>query len=389
MKLLPLLKKTFLENIRDWKILILAITFAPFFVVIMHFYFGDSTRPYRLAIINNDAGLGTVEQGSLNAGRGLIADMKRSKYPDGKKVFQIKMKTDLPEAEKELKGETIDLIIEIPDNFSKVIKEFEKNPKATPAILKTYGSPSDPHYIMATIFAHAYAYQYTSNLTGQKGPLDFREEFLSTKKSKNEFDLYVPGLLVMAMIMLIFTAAASLIKEKDKATIIRLRLSKMSATEFFASISIIQIFLGLVALGLTYYTAVAVGYQSSGQVFPFLVIGIVSCMGVIALSIIVAGFLRTIFDLMTIGCFPFFILMFFSGGMFPLPSLPMFSLGERVIHVNDILPTTHSYSALNRILNFQAKLSDVAFELGAIIVLTFIYASFGLWLFKKRHLQPQ
>ena len=36
MRMLAFLRKTFLENLREWKILILALTFAPFFVYVMY-----------------------------------------------------------------------------------------------------------------------------------------------------------------------------------------------------------------------------------------------------------------------------------------------------------------------------------------------------------------
>ena len=38
MRLLSLFKKALIENFRDWKMLSLAVTFAPFFVILMHGY---------------------------------------------------------------------------------------------------------------------------------------------------------------------------------------------------------------------------------------------------------------------------------------------------------------------------------------------------------------
>jgi ABC-2 type transport system permease protein len=119
---------------------------------------------------------------------------------------------------------------------------------------------------------------------------------------------------------------------------------------------------------------------------PMLVVGILSSLAIIALSVLVAALLRTVFDLMTIGCFPFFILMFFSGGMFPIPTISLFALGERQINVNDILPTTHSITAFGKILNQNIGLGDVVFELGAIVFLTALYFAVGIWLFTQRHM---
>jgi ABC-2 type transport system permease protein len=110
-------------------------------------------------------------------------------------------------------------------------------------------------------------------------------------------------------------------------------------------------------------------------------------LSIIAISLVVAAFLRTIFDLLTIGCFPFFILMFFSGGMFPLPPLRLFTVGSRSVNINDVLPTTHSITALGKILNSGAGLGDVLFELGAMAVLTVVLFAAGMELFSRRHMR--
>ncbi len=378
MRLLILFKKTMIENFRDWKIWVLTVTFAPFFVMLMYFYFGASTKPYRVIVVNNDRG---------GVGQGLVSEMKNARYPDGKNILDIKLKEDINSAKESLKNKSVDLVVEIPQDFSKVLKELSENKNSPPAVIKTYGEPTNPRYIMAAVFSDMTTYQYAEAATGRKGPLEFQEQTLSDLKSLNDFELYVPGLLVLALMMLMFTAAASLIKEKDKGTIIRLRLSKITSTEFFTAVSTAQVIIGMLALALTYLTAAALGYRASGSLFNIMVVGLLSCLSIIAISLMVAGFLRTIFDLMTIGCFPFFILMFFSGGMFPLPSWQIFSLGGRPININDILPTTHTITALNKILNFGAGLGEVAFEIAAVVILTLLYFLIGLWLFSKRHLQ--
>lgn len=387
MRLLTLFKKTMLENFRDWKIIILTVTFAPFFVLLMYLYYGDTVKPYRIILINRDQGVTVQDNTSFSAGKEVIAEMKNATYPDGKNILEIKFETGPGSAHERLKDKTAELIVEIPENFSKILKDFRDKKESPPALIKTTGDPANLKYIMAAAFSDAIIYQYVLTVTGQKGPLDFQYNTLSSKTSLSEFDLYIPGLLVLSLMMLMFTAAASMIKEKDKGTIIRLRLSKMTTTEFFTSISIAQVIIGLLALGLSYLTAIGLGYRSSGSLFNMMVVGAISCLSIVAISLLVAGFLRTIFDLMTIGCFPFFILMFFSGGMFPLPSLTIFSIGTRAININDILPTSHTTSALNKILNFNAGLGDITFEIIAIIVLTSVYFLIGLWLFKKRHLQ--
>ena len=388
MRIISLFRKTWIENIRDWKILILTLTFAPLFVLLMFFYVGESTQsPYRVVVINRDVGVSTADHGDFNAGSDLIVEMTRVQDSEGKKIIEVKQALDMTSAREQLMNNAVDLVVEIPERFSEVLLSYRQGNQPAPVVVKTYGDPTKANYIMAAVWSDMITYEYAAATAGMQSPLDIQVNTVNGKQTLNEFELYVPALLVLALIMLMFTAAASLIKEKDKGTIIRLRLSNMTTFEWLMAVSLTQVIIGMLALALTFATAVALGYQTSGSLVAVLIVGLLSCLSIIAISLIVAAYLRTIFDLLTIGCFPFFILMFFSGGMFPLPPLRLFTIGDRAININDLLPTTHAINAMSKILNYGAGLNDVVFELGAIIVLTIVLFAFGIWLFARRQMQ--
>ncbi|MES0344102.1 MAG: ABC transporter permease [Anaerolineales bacterium] len=388
MRIISLFRKTWIENIRDWKILILTLTFAPLFVLLMFFYVGESTQsPYRVVVINRDVGVSTADHGDFNAGSDLIVEMTRVQDSEGKKIIEVKQALDMTSAREQLMNNAVDLVVEIPERFSEVLLSYSQGNQPAPVVVKTYGDPTKANYIMAAVWSDMITYEYAAATAGMQSPLDIQVNTVNGKQTLNEFELYVPALLVLALIMLMFTAAASLIKEKDKGTIIRLRLSNMTTFEWLMAVSLTQVIIGMLALALTFATAVALGYQTSGSLVAVLIVGLLSCLSIIAISLIVAAYLRTIFDLLTIGCFPFFILMFFSGGMFPLPPLRLFTIGDRAININDLLPTTHAINAMSKILNYGAGLNDVVFELGAIIVLTIVLFAFGIWLFARRQMQ--
>jgi len=389
MRLLTLFKKTMIENFRDWKILILILTFAPFFVFLMYFYIGYTTETYKVIFINYDQGVKATDRDAFNAGQALISEMTEAKYEDGTNILIVDKEEEMAKAQKRLEDKSVDLIVEIPKNFSKTLMDFKEGKRPTPVVVKTYGDPANTKYIMAAAWCDSITYHYAASLTGQESPLELRAESISRTKSLNDFTLYVPALLALALMMLMFTAAATIIREKDKGTIIRLRISNMTTFEWLSAVSVTQIIIGLLAMGLTYLTAVSLGYQSSGSFVAVMVVGILSSLSIIAISLVVAALLRSVFDLMTIGCFPFFILMFFSGGMFPIPPLQLFVVGDRSININDILPTTHSITALGKILNYDSGLGDLVFEIGAIVILSFIYFAAGVWLFTKRHMRAR
>lgn len=387
MRLSPLFKKAMIENFRDWKILIIGITFAPFFVVLMHFYFGEASETYRVAFVNHDRG-GKVQDGNfIQAGQALISEIERFSEGGGSLMLKVFREQNMAAAQERLKEKSVDLIVEIPKDFSRTLLDYKMGERPDPAVVKTFGDPANPKYIMAAAWSDSLAYQFAAEWSGLQGPLQFETESLSAMKSLTDFDLYVPGLLGLALMMLLFTAAATLIKEKDKGTIVRLRISNMTTAEWLIALSLSQVIIGLLAMGLTYLSAISLGYHSTGSMLALTVVGVLSSLAVIAISVLVAAWLRTIFDLMTVGCFPFFILMFFSGGMFPIPTIELFAIGGRSINVNDILPTTHSIAAFGKILNQEAGLGDVAFEIGAIAVLSVLYFAAGIWLFSRRHMR--
>jgi len=388
MRIISLFRKTMIENMRDWKILILTLTFAPLFVLLMYFYGEESTRsPYQVVVINHDAGVSTADHGDFNAGSDLIVEMTGLHDAEGRKIIEVKQDLDMVTARSQLMNNTVDLVVEIPERFSEILFSSSQGEQPVPAVVKTYGDPSQANYIMAAVWSDMIIYEYAAAAADLKIPLEIQVNTVSGNQTLNEFELYVPALLGLALIMLMFTAAASLIKEKDKGTIIRLRLSNMTTFEWLMAVSLVQVILGMLALALTFATAVALGYQTSGSLVALLIVGLLSSLSIIAISLIVAAYLRTIFDLLTIGCFPFFILMFFSGGMFPLPPLRLFTIGDRAININDVLPTTHAINAMSKILNYGAGLGDVVFELGAIAVLTIVLSVFGVWLFTRRQMQ--
>ncbi|MFC2023943.1 ABC-2 transporter permease [Chloroflexota bacterium] len=388
MRWLSLCRKALLENLRDWKILILTLAFGPFFVVLMYLYFGETTQsPYRVMVVNHDEGATRADQGVFEAGRDLMAEMTSARNAEGVRILEVEQESELAVAQERLAGDDVDLIVEIPLGLSRALLQHSRGDRPPPVVVKTYGNPANVNYLMAAVWSDMITYEYAVAMTGTKIPLELEAITISGGVSLNEFDFYVPSLLTLGLIMLMFTAAATLIKEKDTGTLVRLRLSNMTTFEWFSAVSVIQVAIGLGTLVLTLLTAVALGYRSSGSIFAVMVVGLLSSLSIVAISLLVAAFLRTIFDLLTIGCFPFFILMFFSGGMFPLPPLRLFTVGSRSISINDLLPTTHTISALDKILNSQAGLSDVLLELAAIAVLTIVFFAAGTWFFTRRHMR--
>jgi ABC-2 type transport system permease protein len=151
------------------------------------------------------------------------------------------------------------------------------------------------------------------------------------------------------------------------------------------ALSLNQIIIGLICLLLTFLAALSVGYRTTGSVPLLLLVGALTCFSVISISIITSCFIKTMFGLLTLGCFPFFILMFFSDCFLPLPKIDIFSIAGNQVYLNDILPTATATRAFNKILNYDAGLSDLVFEIVWILAISFVYYFIGIWLFIRKY----
>ncbi len=388
MRFAALLRKSLIETLRDWKILSLTLIFAPLFVVLMRFYVGESAEgPYRVVLVNQDEGASNSELGDLNAGEQLIELLSEATDSQGAPIFEIELASELSPARERLSRGGVDLVVHLPRGLSRTLMEAAQGADPPPVLVRTYGDLSNANYLMAAVWSDMLTYEFTAEAIGSVIPIEIQANTMSGSQSMNEFDLYVPALLALAAMMLMFTAAAALIREKDKGTIIRLRLSNMTTLEWLAAVSVTQLLVGILAMALTYLTAVSLGYQHGGSLWTLLIIGVLASLSIIGISVLVSAYLRTIFDLLTVGCFPFFLLMFFSGGMFPLPPVRLFTVGGRVIELNEVLPTTHAITAMGRVLRSEAGLGEIGYELAAMAFLTVAFYAVGVGVFTRRHMR--
>lgn len=388
MRFLACLGKTFKENLRDWKVLSLVLVFGPFFVYLMHAYFGTAASGYSLVVVDRDRPVTRADGRRLQAGRDLAGRWRSLPNTDGKPVFTVTVLRDEAEGRRRLENRDADLLVRVPEDFSGRLAAWAERRGGPFPTLSNEGDASNLRFLTAAALADVVSFTYVSELTGLRVPLDVG--FRTTGAAAGDlrgFDLYVPALLVLAIIMILFSAAASLIREVDKGTIVRLALSRLSPLEFLGAVGLNQVLISTAALGLTFLAVFHVGYRTYGSIPLFFAVGALCALSVVAISLLVAAAMKTIFELLTVGTFPFFILMFFSDCMFPLPKLTLFHLAGYTFYVNDVLPTALTVKAFNKILNHGAGPADIGVELAGIIVLTVFYFAVGAWAFRRRHLR--
>jgi ABC-2 type transport system permease protein len=386
MRLWQVFLKTWCEMRRDWIILSLTLAFAPFFVFLYWlFTYGGSTS-YQILVLNNDHGFEQSDGTTWIAGEKIREAINSITYPDGKPLLKAIIVDSFEYIETRLQNRNASAYLIIPEDFSKTITTLREGDRSVHTKIIFGGDLTNPYYMIAANLAITAIDTFVQRETAQKMFIEYIEEPLGTSGARTEFENYVPGMLIFAVILLIFLASMTVAKEIEAGTLLRLKITPMTSFDFLGGITIALVLIGIIAILLSFLTAILLGFHSQGPLWVAIVIGAITSLSIIGTGLIVACFSNSVSQAFVIANFPLGLYMFFSGAIFPIPKVEIFTIGERAIGLYDILPPTHAVIALNKVLTLGAGFYEIQYELTALLLLSFIYFGIGVGLFQHNHL---
>jgi len=378
MKILRIFWKSLKEQTRDWSTLSLSLIIGPFFVLLYWLMIPSGSTTYGVVVLNQDKG---------SSGADTIAVMEALPYASGDPLLDVTTVTDRAEAETLLQERDAEVLIIIPEDFSETLRRASLGDESTTSAITLVGDLTNPYYAIGAIMASSAIDEYVQDVTGETRPITIEEIALGASGGRSEFDLYVPGMLIISVVMLVFIVSMTITYEVEAGTLRRLQLTRMTAFDLLTGISLSTILLGIIAVLLTFLVAMALGFESQGPIWAAMLIGAITAIAVVGVGLIVAAFSKTVSQAFIIANFPLIFFMFFSGAVYPLPRIRIFEVAGRVISLYDVIPPTHAVIALNKILTLGTGLIDVLYELISLVILSALYFAIGIWLYYQRHMQ--
>ena len=382
MKFWAIFRKSMREQLREPLILALTLVFAPFFILLYRLWLPEGSTAFTVLVINQDR-----PAESLTVGADCVDAMRAVTYRDGLPLLNVREVSDRPAAEKQLRDRRAAALVIFPADLSAAVAAQANNPGAPQAEFTLVGDLSNPQYAVAAVMASAAVDATVQAAAGRSGPLRVVEEAIGASGARTEFENYVPGLMVFAVIMLIFQSAMLIAREIENGTLRRLVISRVSSIELLAGISAAQVLVGVLSVALTFAAAYALGFRSLGPLWLALLVGAFTALSVVGMGLVVACFARTVTQAFLVANFPLALLMFFSGAVYPIPKVALFALGGVEVGLYDFLPAAHAVTALNKVLALGSGLGDVVYELSALALLSIFYFGAGAWLFQRTHLR--
>ena len=386
MKLTSIIKKSFKEQIRHFWILVLTISLAPFFVG-FYYWVNEASKPhYDLLILNQDKGVEYLSE-KLNYGQRLLEGAKKYIKSTAEIPLTIKTTDDKAAAIREVKNKKADALIIIPADFSQQVHDWQEGKAVKSIDIEFIGDLTNINYMVSAIWANEIVNDYVFNTTQNVRPLKITETSLGISGKIDDFDLYVPGLLMISVIMLMFSAAIAIVTEVENKTITRLKLSKVSAFEFLSGVSFVQVLIGVISVLLTLAVAVSLGFDFAGSFWLLILLAVLTSISIIAFSLILAAVTKSANEVLIVGNFPLFLFFFFSGAAFPMNAKTLFTIFGYPITIQSLMSPSHSIPALKKVMIMNMGLADIIPEIIALTIITIIYFIIGVWAFQRKHMK--
>ncbi len=385
MKISGVIAKSFREQFRSFWVLLLSLSMGPFFIFI-YFLIMESSKPqYNILVVNGDSGL--FENGQhLNYGKDLLGYFSTANLDIGSTPFVTTVIADRNTGMEKLKNKRADALIIIPVSFTQSLDARKHHDSLALTGIEFMGDLTSANYLISAVWANEMINAFALLTTNSKRIVEVTETALGVSASISSFDMIVPGILIVSLIMLMFTASIAFVAEVENKTIMRLKLSRLSTLEFLGGIGFVQMMVGIFSVVLTLFMAILLGFQYQGSLILMLIIAGLTSLSIISFSLIIAAVTKSANEVLVVGNFPMFLFMFFTGAAFPLKSDALFTVTGYPVTIQGLMTPTHAISALNKTLVMNMDLKSILPEITAIIMLTIIYFIVGAIIFKRRHL---
>lgn len=312
-----------LEFWREPQLLGLALGLPVFFVLITAVGYGTAPRlaTYPLAMVV-EAGLESELPGRLAAAR----------YPDGRAVFSVKLLDNAEAMEASIKAQNAVLGVQVRMGAS----------GAPEVAVRGDGTA------MAFTRASVQLEQILAENTRQAVKL--AEKPLSLTGAASDFELYAPGMIVFAILLLIPQTAMLVGREVREGTMTRLRLSRLGAAEWLGGLTISQMLVAVVQVLLTFAAAAVFGFRCRGSLLLAVGIGLLLSLSAVAMGLVVGRFSRSDSDAINVGSVFTMLQVFLSGSFFAMPGSTLLEWGNVPLGLYDVLPATHGNLVLQQVM---------------------------------------
>jgi ABC-2 type transport system permease protein len=356
-------RKSLIELLREPMLLGMILFTPPAFLVVNGFaYQTPHLRTYHvLTMVDAASGDAAVEY------------LRSLTYTDGRPVFQFEPAAGRAPADQALR-----------DRTAAALLMFDPGADGLPFTYTIRGDALSADFLGASAILESRLSGYQLDLIGVRLPVGAAEEPVASVgyRTRTDFTVYAPGLLVFAILLLVPQTALLLGREMRTGTIRRMRLSGVSSAEWLGGIGIAQLAMAAVQILLFMFGLILFGLDYSRAILPILASSFLTAVSAVGAGLIVGCFVQNDSQAVNLGATVTMLQVFISGSFFPVPTPALFRLFGHEIGWNDFLPATNAMTALQQSVLYGADFAQIGFRLAAATVLSAFCFILGVGLYQ-------
>jgi ABC-2 type transport system permease protein len=211
-----------------------------------------------------------------------------------------------------------------------------------------------------------------------------------------QFDYFISGFFTFGLILTSSGIAGIIGEERDYRTLERVKLSRVKPIEYLIGISLNQVVLATVQVGVMFAAAYLFGFRGQGNPIFAAIIAILTLLPVLGLAVFVTAFVPNGRDANGVIAIISAPIGFVSGAFLPVPEIPLIpnlvpdGAGSlRALQLWDFFPFHASTKAIRNILLFDHSFSQILPDLIFLIIGGLLFFFFGMIFFVRRIFTPE
>ncbi len=364
MKVILVARKYIREIIREPQFLLLTILLPAAMMLVMAFGYGQNPRliTYTVLVADQSGGLANDD----------IIAMENARYADRRQLFDLIPVDDLNLADEKLRTKKAAmLVIFSRDSSGNLAREVK-------------GDGTSLAFINSSGFLEIVLHPVQESREGLHPIVDMQVEYLTVNMPLTDFDAFAPGVMIMAILLIIPQTATLIGRELRMGTDKLLRLSHLSTAEWFIGISLAQMAAAVIQVLLMLFMAVLLGFQTQGSFSLAFVICLILSFSSIGLGLLTACIIHNDSEGVNTGSTFSMLQVFLSGAFFPFTIPTWLTINGHQLGLFDLIPATHAMMILRQSLVSGAGFGEITFRMGLMLILSILYFILGIIVFNRR-----
>ena len=223
-------------------------------------------------------------------------------------------------------------------------------------------------------FEHAWAQRLGTSMQGIQA-----QRRVWYNESLTFASFMVLSMIALASMMVgVIQPAASIVREKENGTIEQLMVTPISVTELFATKTLPALVMCLLAIFPGLLIAHAFDVPMRGNVGTFIALTAVFLVSAISLGVMIASVTKTLQQTLLVSFFGLFPLLFLSGTMVPIESMP-----GALQFASLVSPLRYYMEVILGVFLKGAGFVDLWPQTLALVVIGAVLFGFAVWMFRQ------